>query len=159
MKLPTRGTKKKTGRPATGQIPAITARLPRAVVDRVEEWAAKNGATRSQAIRRLVEIGLQAKKWLGDGLSIYWPVWLTFKSRGRLLDVDWLRHRLRIMSNKVIPFEWATAKLAEREAFNRISAARTQTEWFSAWRIWAATVRNLHQQAKRPEPTSTPEFV
>jgi hypothetical protein len=54
--MPRKG--KKTGRPATGQIPAITARLPRAVVARVEEWAAKNGATRSAAIRRLVELAL-----------------------------------------------------------------------------------------------------
>jgi hypothetical protein len=62
-------------------------------------------------------------------------------------------------SEKVVPFEWASAKLAEREAFNRISEARTQAAWFNAWRTWAATVRKLHQQAKRPEPTSTPEFV
>ncbi len=83
---------------------------------------------------------------------------------GRLLtdsviDPGLIGHRLRIMADEVVPFEWASAKLAEREAFNRISEARTQAAWFNAWRTWAAMVQKLHQQAKRPEPTSTPEFL
>jgi hypothetical protein len=36
----------------------VSARLPRSMINQVEEWAARNDATRSEAIRRLVEIGL-----------------------------------------------------------------------------------------------------
>ena len=36
----------------------MSARLPRSMINQVEEWAARNDATRSEAIRRLVEIGL-----------------------------------------------------------------------------------------------------
>ena len=32
-----------------------------ALIDRVEAWASANGATRSEAFRRLVELGLKAK--------------------------------------------------------------------------------------------------
>jgi hypothetical protein len=32
-------------------------------------------------------------------------------------------------------------------------------EWLDAWREWTAMVRKLRQQAKYPEPVSTPEFV
>jgi hypothetical protein len=49
---------KKRGRPATGRDPAITARLPETTIAKVDQWAAKNSATRSDAIRRLVELGL-----------------------------------------------------------------------------------------------------
>jgi hypothetical protein len=54
--------KKKRGRPATGRGTNVSSRLPPAIVDEVDKWAEKNGATRSLAIRRLVEIGLKAKK-------------------------------------------------------------------------------------------------
>jgi hypothetical protein len=54
--------KKSRGRPATGSDPAVTVRLPQKVLDAVEQWAEQNGASRSEAIRRLVEIGLKAKK-------------------------------------------------------------------------------------------------
>ncbi len=57
-----------------------------------------------------------------------------------------------------VQFQWAGAKLAEREAFNRISEARSQADWLEAWRNWASMVQQLHQQAKHPEPVSTPEF-
>jgi hypothetical protein len=50
--------RKKRGRPATGRDPAITARLPSAVISDVSRWAAENSLSRSEAIRRLVEIGL-----------------------------------------------------------------------------------------------------
>jgi Ribbon-helix-helix protein, copG family len=53
--------KKRRGRPATGKDPLVSARLPPAVVAEVEAWAATNDATRSEAIRRLLEIGLKAK--------------------------------------------------------------------------------------------------
>jgi hypothetical protein len=49
---------KRRGRPATGRDPAVTARLPGTTIAKVDQWAAKNDATRSDAIRRLVELGL-----------------------------------------------------------------------------------------------------
>ena len=53
-------TKKKRGRPATGRDPVTAIRLPEDLRVRVEAWAARLGDTpsRSEAIRRLVEIGL-----------------------------------------------------------------------------------------------------
>jgi len=53
--------KKSRGRPATGQDPLISARVPTATVAAIETWAVKNGATRSGAIRRLIELGLSIK--------------------------------------------------------------------------------------------------
>jgi hypothetical protein len=57
-----------------------------------------------------------------------------------------------------VQFQWAVAKLAKREAFNRISEARSQAEWFEAWQYWASMVQQLRQQAKHPEPVSTSAF-
>jgi hypothetical protein len=54
--------KKRRGRPATGRDPHITARMPSALIVEVEAWAAANDASRSEAIRRLVELGLQKDK-------------------------------------------------------------------------------------------------
>ena len=53
--------KKRRGRPATGKDPLVSARLPQALIDQVEDWATTNEASRSEAIRRLVEIGLTVK--------------------------------------------------------------------------------------------------
>lgn len=53
--------KKRRGRPATGKDPLVSARLPQSVIDQVEGWAAANEASRSEAIRRLVELGLTVK--------------------------------------------------------------------------------------------------
>jgi predicted DNA-binding protein len=52
---------KKRGRPATGKDPLVSARLPQAMVERLEGWAAHNGVTRSEAVRALVDLGLAAK--------------------------------------------------------------------------------------------------
>jgi Arc/MetJ-type ribon-helix-helix transcriptional regulator len=54
--------KKKRGRPATGRDPHVTARLPQELIDAIELWAEKSSVSRSEAIRRLVEIGLKARK-------------------------------------------------------------------------------------------------
>lgn len=53
-------SKKKRGRPATGRDPVTAIRLPEDLRVRVEAWAAKLNDTpsRSEALRRLVEIGL-----------------------------------------------------------------------------------------------------
>ena len=52
--------KKKRGRPATGRDPVTAIRLPEDLRVRVEAWATKLSDTpsRSEAIRRLVEMGL-----------------------------------------------------------------------------------------------------
>jgi hypothetical protein len=53
--------KKRRGRPATGKDPHIAARMPSALITDVEAWAAANDTTRSEAIRRLVELGLTVR--------------------------------------------------------------------------------------------------
>jgi hypothetical protein len=54
---------KKRGRPATGKDPMVGARFPPELTARVDAWAAKvdGGIPRADAIRRLVELGLNAK--------------------------------------------------------------------------------------------------
>ncbi len=55
--------KKGRGRPATGQDPVSAVRLPADLTDEIDLWASKYGAlSRSEAIRRLVELGLKAMK-------------------------------------------------------------------------------------------------
>jgi hypothetical protein len=53
--------KKPRGRPPTGQDPLISARVSSGVLSAIEAWRARHGVTRSEAIRRLVELGLKAK--------------------------------------------------------------------------------------------------
>ena len=51
---------RKRGRPATGQDSLVGSRLPEPLLTQIAKWAEKNDdASRSEAIRRLVEIGLQ----------------------------------------------------------------------------------------------------
>jgi hypothetical protein len=58
------GTKKARGRPATGQGVQVGTRWSEATVAAIDAWSEKQGDRpgRSEAIRRLVEIGLRAKK-------------------------------------------------------------------------------------------------
>jgi hypothetical protein len=55
---------KRVGRPATGKTPTIALRADHEFRLTVEKWAAKQSdtPTLSEAIRRLVELGLKAKK-------------------------------------------------------------------------------------------------
>jgi hypothetical protein len=53
---------KKRGRPATGRDPVSAVRLPVELTAAIDKWAQQNEANRSQAIRRLVELGLKAKR-------------------------------------------------------------------------------------------------
>ena len=53
--------KKKRGRPATGRDPHVTSRMASELIVEVEAWATANDTTRSAAIRRLVELGLEVK--------------------------------------------------------------------------------------------------
>jgi hypothetical protein len=63
MKKPIKAHQKKRGRPATGRDPAVTVRLPESLLATVEHWAMSQDdqPPRSQAIRRLVELGLTAE--------------------------------------------------------------------------------------------------
>ena len=54
---------KKRGRPATGQDPTTSIRLSAELRARIDEWAAQrpDRPTRTEAIRRLLELGLKAR--------------------------------------------------------------------------------------------------
>jgi hypothetical protein len=54
--------RKRVGRPATGTEPLYGVRISDALMKQIMDWASANDATRSEAIRRLVELGLNAKK-------------------------------------------------------------------------------------------------
>jgi hypothetical protein len=53
--------KKRRGRPATGRGFMVASRIPQAIVSIIDDWAARNDTTRSDAIRRLVELGLSVE--------------------------------------------------------------------------------------------------
>ena len=54
---------KKRGRPATGMAPVLPVRAPKELIARVEVWAQKqpDKPSRSEAVRRLIEMGLNLK--------------------------------------------------------------------------------------------------
>ena len=56
--------KKGRGRPATGRDPVTAIRLSEELRETVDKWANRQDdqPTRSEAIRRLVELGLKVKK-------------------------------------------------------------------------------------------------
>jgi hypothetical protein len=54
--------RKKAGRPATGTEPLYGVRIADPLMQQIMDWAKTEGATRSEAIRRLVELGLKVKK-------------------------------------------------------------------------------------------------
>jgi hypothetical protein len=54
-------TPKKRGRPATGKDPLVSTRMPTVLIADIDAWADRSDIKRSEAIRRLVEIGLRAK--------------------------------------------------------------------------------------------------
>lgn len=55
--------KPKRGRPATGRDPFVGIRLPAPLLEDIQAWSDKHdAASRSEAIRRLVELGLTVKK-------------------------------------------------------------------------------------------------
>ena len=61
--IPVTQKKRGRGRPATGQDPTLTVRLPMDLRSAIETWAKqqKDRPSRSEAIRRLIELGLVAK--------------------------------------------------------------------------------------------------
>ena len=55
--------KKRRGRPSTGgRDPHVTIRMPRSLIEEADAWADTENCGRSEAIRRLVELGLKAKR-------------------------------------------------------------------------------------------------
>jgi hypothetical protein len=55
--------RKKRGRPATGQDPVSAIRLSTELTKLIDRWAVRNkAASRSHAIRRLVELGLAGSR-------------------------------------------------------------------------------------------------
>jgi hypothetical protein len=65
MKASTKNVvRKRPGRPATGQDPVTAIRLSKEMRAAVDAWAAAQDDEpgRSEAIRRLVELGLRVKK-------------------------------------------------------------------------------------------------
>jgi hypothetical protein len=59
--------------------------------------------------------------------------------------------------NRMNPSDWAEAKLAESQAFKRISEARSQADWLEAWGTWTSTIQRLRQLARHPEPATEAE--
>jgi hypothetical protein len=58
------GKRRGAGRPATGATPSRTFRLTDEFIANLDAWAARQAdhPDRSEAIRRLVDLGLKAKK-------------------------------------------------------------------------------------------------
>jgi hypothetical protein len=54
--------RKTRGRPATGTEPMFGLRISNELMAEIAKWAEKNETNRSEAIRRLVELGLKANK-------------------------------------------------------------------------------------------------
>jgi hypothetical protein len=53
--------KRGRGRPATGRDPMVSSRIPAETINAIDNWAAKNDTTRSDAIRQLVELALKKR--------------------------------------------------------------------------------------------------
>jgi hypothetical protein len=53
---------KRIGRPPTGKDPIVGVRFPKEAIAEIDAWAKASKTTRSEAIRRLVELGLKGKK-------------------------------------------------------------------------------------------------
>jgi hypothetical protein len=61
MKKSIKVAPKKRGRRGKGKDPHMAARMTPALIAAVEAWATLNETSRSDAFRRLVELGLKAK--------------------------------------------------------------------------------------------------
>jgi Arc/MetJ-type ribon-helix-helix transcriptional regulator len=63
MRKPMTAKRKGSGRAATGHGPAISIHLPASLIASIDVWASEEGAdSRSEAIRRLVEAGLEGEQ-------------------------------------------------------------------------------------------------
>jgi Arc/MetJ-type ribon-helix-helix transcriptional regulator len=60
-KRPISVKRKKKGRPASGTDPLVATRMPPGLIRSIDDWAAAHAdGSRSEAIRRLVELALKA---------------------------------------------------------------------------------------------------
>ena len=69
MAKPLKVNQKKRGRPATGRDPVSAVRLPAVLTTAVDKWAEVHDANRSEAIRRLVELGLAIETPVRSGIN------------------------------------------------------------------------------------------
>jgi Arc/MetJ-type ribon-helix-helix transcriptional regulator len=53
--------KRGRGRPATGRDPVMTVRLPDELTARIDEHAERRGESRSEVMRRFLELGLESE--------------------------------------------------------------------------------------------------
>jgi len=53
---------KKRGRPATGKDPMVGTRIPVEMIGSIDKWATENGVSRSEAVRRLIQLGLSKRR-------------------------------------------------------------------------------------------------
>lgn len=62
---------RKRGRPATGRDPLVTFRLPAEAIAGIEAWSRQlpDKPSRSEALRRLVDLGMKAANVRGGGWS------------------------------------------------------------------------------------------
>jgi hypothetical protein len=69
------GNRPGAGRPATGTDPVRTIRLADVLMAKIETWADQQGDSpgRSEAIRRLVELGLKAKEMTKAAIRLSVP--------------------------------------------------------------------------------------
>jgi hypothetical protein len=56
------GARPGAGRPATGKGTQVNTRIQPDELAAIDQWAAKHGCTRSEAVRRLAKLGLLADK-------------------------------------------------------------------------------------------------
>jgi hypothetical protein len=83
--------KRGRGRPATGgRDPHITIRMPELLIVEADAWATSNEMTRSEAIRRLIEIGLKAAPALRENVLSAGPTArdLAAAQIDRMVDAD-----------------------------------------------------------------------
>ena len=56
--------------PSGGRDPHVATRMPTTLIKEIEAWAEKSGATRSEAIRQLVQLQLQSAPIVGSSDSL-----------------------------------------------------------------------------------------
>jgi len=56
------GARRGAGRPATGNDPVVSHRMPAALIREVEAWADGRRISRSDAVRLLIELGLSKSR-------------------------------------------------------------------------------------------------
>jgi hypothetical protein len=87
---------KKRGRPATGKDPLYGVRIPDALMASIKRWAKANGSpSRSDGMRRLLEIGLKAERAL-----VAEPSALRARSKGAPKAAEMAGHEINMLGDK-----------------------------------------------------------